>query len=487
MTSHTEQVQGGGGRRPRAGSIKLRQGSPDAAEGMEAEYDEVGPDVSGKIASEVLVHPDVLASVMSQLGLRQANMVAAVCTAWHHASLCAQDEHRVLRPSHSLGWGNEALSQFRSPSGIIMLPTGELCVADTNNHRLQVLSRVTGDVLRIIGHGPGAGSGEFQQPTGLACDGQCLYVADSGNCRLHKLSLPDAKPLAMVGSFGDAAGQLHAPVGLALHGTYLFCADSRNHRIAVFATKPDLRFVRTFATHGTAAGHLGPTSSGIYIAAGDGELYVADRGNHRLQVFATESGALTRTIGRRGTAPGCFRRIRGVAVDARHIYTAECERVQVLSLIGEPLQVLPMPGSSALVGICVDAIHAVDQALRRCASSPSCRARAAPTSTRRRAPAGTCRPSCRRRRATDHRRRRHVAHSSRAAARPTRPPPCARSRAASPSRTSMGTGWRRRGRPRTLERGAGRTHTAPICVAPSARRVSPRLCCPLRPRVRGAR
>ena len=290
--------------------------------------------------------------------------------AWRHASLCAQQGQRVLRPSHSLGWGNDALGQFRSPSGIIMLPSGELCVADTNNHRLQVLSR-SGEVRGVVGHGPGAGAGEFQQPTGLACDGQFLYVADSGNCRLHKLSLPDAKPLATVGSFGEAQGQLHAPVGLALHeatdadshgGSFLFCADSRNHRIAVFATHPELCFVRTFASHGTGAGELGPTSSGIYLAASLGELFVADRANHRLQVFSTD-GTLLRTLGQRGTAPGSFRRIRGVAVDGGRVFTAECERVQVLTVYGVALQVLPMPGSSALVGICADLSHicVVDQ------------------------------------------------------------------------------------------------------------------------------
>ena len=57
--------------------------------------------------------------------------------------------------------------------------------------------------------------------------------------------------------------------------------------------------MRTFGSHGTAAGELGPTSSGIYLAASGGELFVADRANHRLQVFSVE-GALLRTIGQRG-------------------------------------------------------------------------------------------------------------------------------------------------------------------------------------------
>ena len=310
---------------------------------------------------DALQSPDVLAGIMSQLGLGHANRAARVCVAWLHAALALQDEQRVLRPSHSLGWGNQTLSQFRSPSGIIPLPSGDLCVADTNNHRLQVLSR-SGEVRCIFGQGPGGGVGEFQQPTGLACDGDALYVADSGNCRLHKLALPHGEVTSTVGVFGEMPGQLHAPVGLALYAGRLFCADSRNHRISVFTTAPTLRYLMSFCSFGSGEAELGSTSSGIYIAAYEGEVYIADRSNHRLQVLSVD-GAFRRTIGRRGTAPGCFRRLRGVAASEGRLFTAECERVQVLTLTGTPLQVLPLPGSTALVGICADPSHVcvVDQ------------------------------------------------------------------------------------------------------------------------------
>jgi sugar lactone lactonase YvrE len=217
------------------------------------------------------------------------------------SSLALREEHRVLRPWHSLGWGNEVLSQFRSPSGITFSPNGDLCVADTNNHRLQILTQ-TGEVRHILGHGPGSGSSEFQQPTGLACDATCLYVADSGNCRLQKLALPSGQVLATVGAFGDQPGQLHAPVGLTFHDGQLYCADSRNHRISVFMTSPGLRYVTSFGSHGHGPGEFGSTSSGIYLAAYQGELFVAERSNHRLEVLGLD-GRFLRSIGSRGTAP----------------------------------------------------------------------------------------------------------------------------------------------------------------------------------------
>ena len=325
----------------------------------EAGYEEDEPDDQADATTlpcdtpaDALQSPDVLAGIMLSLGLGQAHRVARVCIAWQHASLALREEQRVLRPSHSLGWGNETLSQFRSPSGIIPLPNGDLCIADTNNHRLQVLSR-SGEVRAVFGQGPGGAAGEFQQPTGLACDGVMLYVADSGNCRLHKLALPSGEVLSTVGVFGDMPGQLHAPVGLALHEGRLFCADSRNHRISVFSTSPALRYLTSFCSHGAGAAELGSTSSGIYIATYEAELFIADRSNYRLQVLGLD-GTFRRSIGRRGTAPGSFRRLRGVAASAGRIFTAECERVQVLALDGKPLQVLPLPGSTALVGISAD-------------------------------------------------------------------------------------------------------------------------------------
>ena len=64
----------------------------------------------------------------------------------------------------------------------------------------------------------------------------------------------------------------------------LYCADSRNHRISVFSTTPALRFVTSFGSHGSGDAQFGSTSSGIYMAAYEGELLIADRSNHRLQV-----------------------------------------------------------------------------------------------------------------------------------------------------------------------------------------------------------
>ena len=161
----------------------------------------------GDPIADVVSEVSMVALIFEPLGMQLSLLAGATCRVWHEAARQLVESWAVLRPSHSLGWGNEVLSQFKSPSGITLLPNGDLCVADTNNHRLQVLCR-TGEVKAVLGMGPGGAMGEFQQPTGVVCDGNALYVADSGNCRLHKLSLPSGDVLSMVGTFGDAPGQL---------------------------------------------------------------------------------------------------------------------------------------------------------------------------------------------------------------------------------------------------------------------------------------
>ena len=46
----------------------------------EWQEDHVAYEEEGEGVGEVLTHPDVLASIMGQLGLRQANLTASVCT-----------------------------------------------------------------------------------------------------------------------------------------------------------------------------------------------------------------------------------------------------------------------------------------------------------------------------------------------------------------------------------------------------------------------
>ena len=66
-----------------------------------------------------------------------------------------------------------------------------MCVVDSHNHRLQIFSQESGGAPRVIGS-EGREAGEFAYPSGVACDGTSLFVGDTCNRRVQKLSLDGA-------------------------------------------------------------------------------------------------------------------------------------------------------------------------------------------------------------------------------------------------------------------------------------------------------
>ena len=76
---------------------------------------------------------------------------------------------------------------------------------------------------------------------------------------------------------------------------------------------------------------------------------MAEYGNHGVLVFRQSDGASVRRIGRAdfepGTAPGEFNSPIGIAAAHNRLYVSEHlgRRIQVLSVDGSPLQVVPTP------------------------------------------------------------------------------------------------------------------------------------------------
>ncbi|MCI0396031.1 MAG: TIGR03663 family protein [Chloroflexi bacterium] len=103
-------------------------------------------------------------------------------------------------------------------------------------------------------------------------------------------------PILVVGSPGSGDGQLLQPRNLAIGPDgMIYVADSGNHRIQVFDQQG--RFVRGWGAFGQAEGLLNEPWD---IAVSDEYVYVADTWNHRLQQF-TLDGGFVRVIGVSGS------------------------------------------------------------------------------------------------------------------------------------------------------------------------------------------
>jgi uncharacterized protein (TIGR03663 family) len=219
-----------------------------------------------------------------------------------------------LVAQQAIGAPGSEPGQLGNPSGAAVDAQGNLYVADTNNHRIQVFAP-DGTPLRTIGSF-GVGPAQFNEPRGVAVDAQgMIYVADTWNARIVKLD-PQGNQVASWGS-----------------GT----EDFGNGRVAS-------------PTDGTLAGNaaaplslFGPRG----IAVDDqGNVYIADTGNKRI-VVTDSDGNFRLQWGEFGSAPGQFSEPTSVAVDGANIYVADTwnGRVQ-LFVRDEEGQVSPAPAST---------------------------------------------------------------------------------------------------------------------------------------------
>jgi len=127
------------------------------------------------------------------------------------------------------GAGN-APGQFNRAEGLSLSPEGNLFVADSCNHRIQIFS-TNGNFLSSIGKA-GTGRGEFSYPYDIKIDKSGnQYVCEFGNSRLTVLN-SIGQVIELIGQPGSLPGEFNNPWSLALDSKgNLYVADSQNHRV----------------------------------------------------------------------------------------------------------------------------------------------------------------------------------------------------------------------------------------------------------------
>jgi uncharacterized protein (TIGR03437 family) len=186
--------------------------------------------------------------------------------------------------------------QLRGPKGVCVDRAGGVYVADTSNDR----------VLRVPAGGMAATAGEFgqlNQPHACAVDSAGnLYIADTANHRIRKVdpsgAVTTAAGTGTAGYAGDGgpatAAHLYAPRGIAIDGQgALWIADTGNHRVRR-VTRDGV--IRTIAGNDDAGpeGDGGPASDALLdapstvLADGTGAVYIADTGNNRIRRLLLE-------------------------------------------------------------------------------------------------------------------------------------------------------------------------------------------------------
>jgi sugar lactone lactonase YvrE len=171
-----------------------------------------------------------------------------------------------------------------TPHGVSVSPRGNIIVADSGNHRIDIY-RKDGTFVKAIG-AVGTGPGQFnvnQSPMDVAVgpDGT-IYATDWWGHRIERFSA-DGKFLSSWGHFAtDGHYGFYGPRGIAVSksGT-VYVADTGNKQIAVF-TKSG-KFLFRFGGAGSSAGQFDEPSS--VAVAPNGDVFVADMWNQRIQRF----------------------------------------------------------------------------------------------------------------------------------------------------------------------------------------------------------
>lgn len=197
--------------------------------------------------------------------------------------------------------------RLKEPGGIRALANGGAVVADTGQHRLVVLSSA-GVVRQVLGRAgregeskSGAGAGEFNHPRGVDVDASGnLYVADTENHRFQVLSATGTPllvvPLSRVPEVDDGDDEDGKeswevedaqPIGIVRErtGTHLYVSERKSGQVLIFTL--DAGVAPSTATFtGTLGGGPGTFKTPWHLAGtAQGHVYVAERNKNRVRKF----------------------------------------------------------------------------------------------------------------------------------------------------------------------------------------------------------
>jgi len=211
--------------------------------------------------------------------------------------------------------GRATQTSLASPWDLLAV-RDRILVAMAGLHQLWIYDPDKGSIAVLSGSGredvtDGRGtSATHAQPSGLATDGNSLFVAESEGSAIRTVQLkkspsvstlvgpsglPNAQTLFQFGDRDGRAGavRLQHPLGLAYYRGILYAADTYNHKVK--RIDPQTRTAITWLGTGRPGSKNSPTqlSEPSGLSAADGRLFIADTNNHAIRVADIKTGKLT--------------------------------------------------------------------------------------------------------------------------------------------------------------------------------------------------
>ena len=224
----------------------------------------------------------------------------------HRITILSKEGKKVK----SFGTEGTKEGQFTYPRGVAISQDGRILVTD--NHRLQKLT-FEGHCVKSVGSGEkGNGPLQFNTSRGITVHpttGQ-IFVADTCNHRIQVLN-SDLTYSHSFGKEGSSPEQFNYPCEVTFDNEgYLYVADTNNHCIKKFTSTG--QYISTFSSRGSNPGQIKQPSS---IIIDNNLLYVSEYGNNRISIFDT-NGCFIHCFGKSGSGEGEFNRPFGITVDS---------------------------------------------------------------------------------------------------------------------------------------------------------------------------
>lgn len=197
---------------------------------------------------------------------------------------------------------------FTTPTDVAIDSAGNIFVAEwsSNNNRVQKLDQ-NGILLTKWGTGYGIGFSIVVDK-----NGDILVSSESAN-KIYKFQSNGVYITSIGSGWGSDSGYLKCGTcGIAVDNqNNIYVADPGNHRVQVF--KSDGTFLLKWGSNGINPGQFN-SPMGIALDSSD-NVYVVDSGNNWIQVFKSDGTFIT-SFGSNGSSDGLFSNPEDIAVDS---------------------------------------------------------------------------------------------------------------------------------------------------------------------------
>jgi glucose/arabinose dehydrogenase len=259
---------------------------------------------------------------------------------------------------------------------VYVASTNSIYIADSANSTIRQWNLSTGQVTTLAGYPGAAGYADspyvptyFNQPEGITTDGTYLYVADSGNNVIRRVTISNGQVYTLAGNPtvappGWAAGigaaaLFNNPLGICYDSTSncLYVADSGNYAIRQITNltgATETGVVTTIAGSPTSTTFTWP--QGIVFDSANGFLYVVDSGYD--QVFQVSTSGVATVVagsGAAGDADGTrtaaqFNWPEGIATDNTNLYIADTLNSVIREVVISTGTVTTLAGQGQVTG-----------------------------------------------------------------------------------------------------------------------------------------